>query len=261
MIMPFIDFFPFNIRTNPGSVQFSSVAQSCPTLCNPMNHSMPGLPVHHQLLKFIQTHMHWVSDAIQPSYPLSSPSPPTWILSQHQGVSKWVSSSHQVAKVLVFQLQHQSFQWGTSVQSLSRVRLFATPWTAACQASLSITNSRGLLKLMSIESVMPSNHLILCCPLLFCLQSFPASGSFPVSQFFTLGGRSIGASASASVLPMNIQDWYTLRLTGLISLPSKGLSRVPGSQFKAIGSSALSLYFFMVQIHTHNGTHCGHIHT
>ena len=92
-------------------VQFSSVAQSCPTLCNPMNHSMPGLPVHHQLLESTQTHVHWVGDAIQPSHPLSFPSPPALNLSQHQGLFQWVSSSHQVAKVLEFQLQHQSFQW------------------------------------------------------------------------------------------------------------------------------------------------------
>ena len=91
------------------SVQFSSVTQSCPTLCDPMNHSTPGLPVHHQLLEFTQTHVHWVSDAIWPSHPLSSPSPPAFNLSQHQGLFKWVSSSHQVAKILEFQLQHQSF--------------------------------------------------------------------------------------------------------------------------------------------------------
>ena len=93
------------------SVQFSSVAQSCPTLCDPVDCSTPGLPVHHQLPKLAQTHVHWVSDAIQPSHPLSSPSPPTFNLSQHQGLFKWISSSHQVAKVLEFQLYHQSFQW------------------------------------------------------------------------------------------------------------------------------------------------------
>jgi len=91
--------------------QFSSVAQSCPTLCDPINHSTPGLPVHYQLLESTQTHIHWVGDAIQPSHPLSSPSPPALNLSQHQGLFKWVSSSHQVAKILEFQLQHQSFQW------------------------------------------------------------------------------------------------------------------------------------------------------
>ena len=90
---------------------FSSVAQSCPTLYDPMNHSTPGLPVHHQLPEFTQTHVHWVSDAIQPSHPLLSPSPPALNLSQHHCLFKWVSSSHQVAKVLEFQLQHQSLQW------------------------------------------------------------------------------------------------------------------------------------------------------
>ena len=90
--------------------QFSSVAQSCLTLCDPMNRSTPGLPVHHQLLESTKTHVHWVSDAIQPPNPLLPPSPPAFNLSQHQGLFKWVSSSHQVAKVLEFQLQHQSFQ-------------------------------------------------------------------------------------------------------------------------------------------------------
>ena len=86
------------------SVQFSSVAHSCPTLCNPMNCSIPGLPVHHQLQEFTQTHVHRVSDAIQPSHPWSSPSPPAPNPSQHQSVFQWVYSSHEVAKVLEFQL-------------------------------------------------------------------------------------------------------------------------------------------------------------
>ena len=115
--------------------QFSSVAQSCLTLCNPMDHSTPGLPVHHQLLEFIQTHVHWVGDAIQPSHP----------------------------------------------------------------------------------------HVV---PFSSCTKSFPASGSFPVNQFFTLHGQSIGVLASKSVLPVNTQDWSPLGWTGWISLWSKGLSRV-----------------------------------
>ena len=115
------------------SIQFSSVAQSCLTLWDPMNRSTPGLPVHQQLPEFTQTHVHRVSDAIQPSHPLSSPSPP---------------------------------------------------------------------------------------------QSLPASGSFPVSKLFTSGGQSTGASVSASVLPMNVQDWFPLGLTGWISLQSKGLLKV-----------------------------------
>ena len=115
-------------------VQFSSVTQSCPTLCNPMDCSTPGFPVHHQLPEMTQTHVHWVGDAIQPSHPLLSPSPPTFNHSQHQGLFKWVSSWHQVAKVL-------------------------------------------------------------------------------------------GVSASALVLPINIQDWFPLGWIGWISLLSKGLSR------------------------------------
>ena len=117
------------------SVQFSSVTQSCLTLCDPMDCSTPGFPVHHQLLEPTQTHVHWVGDAIQLSHALSSPSPPAFNLFQRQGLFQWVSSSCQVAKVL-------------------------------------------------------------------------------------------GVSASAIVLPMNIQDWFLLGLTGLISLLSKGLSRV-----------------------------------
>ena len=109
------------------------------------------------------------------------------------------------------------------IQLLSCVGLFVTLWTAAHQASLSFTISWSLLKLMSIELVMLSNHLILCCPLL--LQSFSASGSFSMSWFLTSCGHSIGPSASASVLPVSIQGWFPVGLTGLISLPSKGLSR------------------------------------
>ena len=92
------------------SIQFSSVVQSCPTLFNPMNCSTPGLPVHHQLPEFTQTHVHQVSDVIQPSHPLLSPSPPAPNPSQHQSLFQWVNSSHKVAKVLEFQLQHHSFQ-------------------------------------------------------------------------------------------------------------------------------------------------------
>ena len=111
------------------------------------------------------------------------------------------------------------------VQSFSLDWLFVTPWTAAHQASLPITSSQSLLKLKSIKSVMPSNHLILCHPLSSCLQSFPASGCFPRSQFFPSGGQSIGFSSSSTVLPMNIQDWFSLGWTGWISLQSRRLSR------------------------------------
>ena len=95
-------------HTAISSVQLSSVTQSCQTLCDPMNHNMPGLPVHHKLPEFTQTHVHWLGDAIQPSHPLSSPSPSAFNLSQHHCLFKWVSSLHEVAKVLEFQLQHQT---------------------------------------------------------------------------------------------------------------------------------------------------------
>ena len=105
------DWFPWLVWSPCSPVQFSSVAQSCPTHCNPMNHSTPGLSVHQQLPESTQTHVLWVGDAIQPSHPLASPSHPALNLFQHQGLFKWVSSLHQMAKVLEFQLQNQSFQW------------------------------------------------------------------------------------------------------------------------------------------------------
>ena len=103
--------YPLGVCAIFSSVQFSSVAQSCPTLSDPMNRSMPGLPVHHQLPEFTQTHVHRVADAIQPSYPLSSPFPSAPNPSKHRGLFQRVNSSHEVAKVLEFQPQHQSFQW------------------------------------------------------------------------------------------------------------------------------------------------------
>ena len=118
------------------------------------------------------------------------------------------------------------------------------PWTAACQASLSITNYQSLLKLMFIESVMPSNHFILCLPFSSHLQSFPTSGSFQMSQFFTSGGQSIGVSASASVLPMTIQDWFPLGWTGGSPCsPRDSQESSPTPQFKSINSSALSFLY------------------
>ena len=127
-------------------------------------------------------------------------------------------------QIWVIFLNSSSVQF-SSVQSLSPVRLFAAPWIAACQAFLSITYSWSLPKLMSIELVMPSNHLILCHPLPL-LPSIPTSGSFQMSQLFLSSGQSIGVSASTSVLPMNTLYWLPLGWTGWISLLSKGLSRV-----------------------------------
>ena len=136
----------------------------------------------------------------------------------------------------------------SSIQSLSWVRVFGTPWTAACQASLSITNSWSLLKLMSIESVMSSFVVPFCA----CLQSFPASGSFQMSQLFTSGGQNIGVLASTSVLPMNTQDWSPPEWTGWISLQSKGLSRVFSN------TTVQKHQFFCAQLSSQSNSH---IHT
>ena len=132
------------------------------------------------------------------------------------------------------------------VQSLTHVWLFATPCTAAGQASLSFTVSWSLLKLLSIELVMSSNHLILCRPFLLLLSVFPSIRVFPVSWLFASGGQRIGASALASVLPMNIQGWFPLGLTGLISLKSKtrkSLLQHHSSKASILWCSS----FFMVQ--------------
>ena len=131
-------------------VQFSSVAQSCPTLCDPINCSTPGLPVHHQLLEFTQTHVHRVSDAIQPSHPLSSPSPPASNPSQHQSLFQGVNSSHEVAKVLEFQLQYQSFQW-TPTTDLLQNGLVGSPCTPR--------DSQESSPVAQFESI---NFLVLC---------------------------------------------------------------------------------------------------
>ena len=153
---------------------------SCVWLCNPMDCSPPGSSVHEILQARI---LEWL--VISSSRESFQPRDQTFISCIAGGC----------------------FTIFSSVQSLSRVWLFATPWTATRQDSLPITNSRGLLKLMSIESVMPSNHLILCRPLHPCLQSFPTSGSFQMSQFFSSGGQSIGVATSTSVFPINTQDW------------------------------------------------------
>ena len=148
-----------------------------------------------------------------------------------------------------FQLLKHQF---SSVKLLSCVGLFATLWIAACQASLSITNSRSSLKLMSIESVMPSSHLILCRPRLLLPPNLPASESFPMSQLFAWGGQSIGVQASASVLAMNTQDWSPLGWTGWISSQSKGLSRVFSN------TTVQKHQFFSAQLSSQSNSH---IHT
>ena len=128
-------------------IQFSSVTQSCPTLCDTMDCSTPGFLVHNQLLELVQTYVNRVSDAIQPSHPLSSPSSPTFNLSQHPGLFKWVSSSHQVAKVLEFQLQHQSFQW-----------IFMTDFLLGWTGWISL-QSKGLSRVFSNTTVQKHQFL------------------------------------------------------------------------------------------------------
>ena len=135
--------------------------------------------------------------------------------------------------------------------SYCSVQLFVTPSAAACQASLSFTISQNLLKLMSTESVMSSNHLIHCHPLLLLTSVFPTSGSFPMSCLFASGGQSIGTSASASILPVNIQDWFPLGLAGLICLQSKGFSR-------AFNTTVQKHQFIGTQPSLHSNSH---IHT
>ena len=134
---------PSKLWTNV-SVQFSSVTQSCPTLCDPMNHSTPGLPIHHHLPEFTQIHVHQVSEAIQPSHPLSSPSPPAPNPSQHQSLFQWVNSSHEVVKVLQFQLHHHSLQ--------------RTPRTDLLQKTVWISlQSKGLSRVFSNTTVRKLN--------------------------------------------------------------------------------------------------------
>ena len=153
-------------------------------------------------------------------------------------------------KAIITQRVYTVSPGSCSVAQLCPTR--STPWTAACQISLVLQHLRSLLKLLSIESVMPSICLILYCPLLLCLQSFPASESFPMSWLFISDGQSTGASASASVLPMNIQDWFPLGWTDWISLLSMGISRV----FSNI--TVQKHHFFSAQLSLWSNSH---IHT
>ena len=178
--------------------------QSCLILCNPMNCSPPGSPVHGGFSR----QEYWSGLPCLPPGDLPDPGiKPEFLM----------SPAWQMGSLPLVPPQ--------SVQSLSRVWLFGTQWTAARQASLSITNSQSYSNscLLSRWCHPPISSSVIPFS---CLQSFPASGSFWMSQFFTSGGHSTGVSASTSVLPMNIQDWFPLRWTGWISLQSKGLSRV-----------------------------------
>ena len=156
--------------------------------------------------------------------------------------SLWVKriSCDKYTQENVMNVRPNPAQW-SSVHSLSHVRLFATPWTAACQASLSITRSQSLPKLMSIESVMPSNHLILCCPLLLLPSIFTNIRIFSNESALRIRWPHIGVSASTSVFPMNTQDWFPLGwLVGSHCHPRDSQESSPTPQFKSINSSALS---------------------
>ena len=137
------------------SVQFSSVTQSCLTLCDPMDCSTPGLPVHHQLPELPQTHVHRIGNAIQPSHPLMSPSSPTFNLSQNHDLFQWVRSLYQMAKVLEHQLQHQPFQW------IFRVNFFKIDW-------FDLLAVQGILK--SLLQHHSSKASILQCSAFFIVQ-------------------------------------------------------------------------------------------
>ena len=176
--------------------QFSLVTQSCPTLCDPMDCNMPGLPVHQQLLEFTQTHVHWVGDAIILPHALSFPSL-TFNLSQHQGFSNKSAYLHQVAKVLEFQ---------------TCALPICTPGLPVRHQLLEFTQTHVH---WVNDAIQPSHPLLSLSPPSFNLSQHQ---SLQMSQFFASGGQSIGVSASASVLPMNIQDWFSLEWTGLISL-------------------------------------------
>ena len=154
-------------------------------------------------------------------------------------------------------MRHFHMQF-SSVQLLSCVWLFVTPWITACQASLSITSSQSSPKLMSIELMMPSNLSSSVAPFSSCPQSFPASGSFPMSQLFASGGQNTGVLASTSVFPVNSQDWSPLRWTGWISLQSKGFSRVFSNttvQKHQFFSTQLSHSPTLTSIHDHWKNH------
>ena len=181
-----------------------------------------------------------------------------WIRNCNQLYSESPNSKNSKAAIRNKRSQ-VSMQTGfmfSSVRLLSHVRLFPTPWTTTHQASLSITNSQSSPKPISIEWVMPFNHLILCYPLLLLPQIPPSIRVFQMSQLFASGGQSIGLSVSTSVLPMNTQDWFPLGWTSWISLLSKSEESSPTPQFKSINSSALSFYSpTLTSIHDHWKNH------
>ena len=218
-----------------------SVTKLCPTVCDYMDYSTPGFLFLHYLPEFAQTPVYCVNDAIQPTHPVTFfyscpqcfPASGSFPVNQlftsgGQNIRASASSSvlpmNMLGKFRSYSFVHMLRQTVRRTVQFTLTR--CNPMDCSMLASLSITNAWSLLKLMCIKLVMSSNDLILCHPLLLSPQSFPASGSFQMSQLFASGGQSIGVLISTSVLPMNIQDWSPLGWTGWISLPSKGLSRV-----------------------------------
>ena len=213
------------------SVQFSSFAQSCLTLWDPMNCSTPGLPVHHQLLEVTQTHVHWVSDAIQPSHPLSSPFPHGINILQNllwEMLPLWDSYSKMGNEKETYNFVTEVLEILSSVQishSVMSDSLRPHEPQHTRPPCLSPTPGAHPNPCPSCRWCHPtiSSSVV---PFSSCPQSFPSSGSFQMSQLFASSGQNTGVSASTSVLTKNTQDWSPLGWTGWISLKSKGLSRV-----------------------------------
>ena len=220
------------------SVATAKSLQSCPTLCDPIDGSPPGSPVPGILQAGT---LEWVAIFFSNAWKWKVKGKS---LSRVRLLETPWTAAYQAPPSMGF--SRQEYWSGVPV---SCVQFFATPWTAARQAFLSFNISRSLLKLMSIESVMLSNRLILCRSLLLLPSIFPASRSFPMSQIFTSGCQSIGVSASASVLPKNIQGWFPLGLTALISSLAKAFLRV----FSCI--TIWKHHFFTTQLSLRSNSH------
>ena len=210
----------FKVHTH----QFSSVAQSCPTLWDPINCSTPGLPVHHQLLEFTQTHVHRVSDAIQPSHPLLSPSPPAPNPFQHQSLFQWVNSSHEVAKVLEFQLQHHSFQRNPWVHTHNNFQISDTLVLAVKPHGLYIYSLEFILFNLLLSFHLPPSlvttnlfflymsSVFVCCLLLDSTYMWDYMG--PVSLWFIplsiMSSRFIHVVANDKISFFFMAEWYSI---------------------------------------------------
>ena len=225
------------------SVQFSSVAQSCPILCDPMDCSMPGLPVHHQVPDFTQTHVHRFSDAIQPSHPLSPASPPTFNLSQHQGLFQWVNYSHQVAKVLEFQLQHQSFQW------IFKLISFRMDWLAhlAVQGTLKSLfqhhSSKASILRHSAFFIVQLSH-----PYVTIGKTIALTRQMFVGKVMSLLFNML-SSLVIAVLPRSkrlLISWLQSPSAVILEPPNKSATVSPSISHEVMGLDAMILVFWML---------------